>query len=564
MPSAQGLSDRKRAGRKAASRAQTRYEKRLTQSWQYGLDITNSGGGGLGLSNGAYRADSLQDSKQPVDNSQPGVTGLRVRISTLPGTVKFRVRGNTLNRKPNPDLERGVIRKLSRQALNRHLTHLRELEARGFSPEWMITLTYPGNWAEVLQDNALPHIWTIRRAWARLEELRAQATKVHEALRYNPNAFSLLLYLKEEMNAQRLIVREAVIQCRSIGPDGRKVKAHFNAFLKRFDRTHGTRAESVHGTYCQALQASLKLIQSRIYPDVKVRKQQAKVISEHGTYCNAVRAMQSVVDDIRYLERKGIAIKIRQTPTGAWQVALSEYFEVVVTLYRATWWLEFQRRGAPHIHVVFFDTAAGEINWDKVKNWAGHSWSATVAGLRSARHYSPHHNPRLQKVLTEYDQWREFWPKAAADGILADTLHEMGLDHNIFNHVRAGTRVEKMRKRHWGYAAKEAAKYQSKKYQATVPKNYQNVGRWWGYRKHQREKPQHLYVNIYQGPEQLKKNLLDPIKNAVETLPKGCYRFKKKLHRFLEAVSRGEDYGYITIWGQAAVEATVRSLKKYR
>jgi len=560
MPSSQGAVAKRQAGLEALFHTQQRYEKRLTQSWQYGLDIENAPAGGVGLSNGAYRADSLQDSKQPVDNSQANHPGLRVRISTLPGTVQFRVRGNSLNRKPNPDAERGVIRKLSRQALSRHLTHLRELEARGFYPEWMITLTYPGNWAEVLQDDALPHIWTIRRAWARLEELRAQARKVREAIRYNPNAFSLLLHLKEEMQNQRLIVREAVIQCRSIGPDGRKVKAHFSAFLKRFDRTHGIRVDSVHRTYCQALRASLALIQSGVYPDVKVRKQQAKVLSEHDSYCQAVRAAQNVVDEIRYLERKGIAIKLRRAPTGLWQVILSEYFEVVVTLYRATWWLEFQRRGAPHIHVVFFDTASGEINWDEVKAWAGHSWAATVAGLRSARHYSPHHNPRLQKLLAEYDQWREFWPKAAADGILADALHEMGLDFNIFNHVRAGTRVEEMREKHWGYAAKEAAKYQSKKYQATVPRNYQNVGRWWGYRKYQREKPQHLYVNVYESQEQLKKNLLDPIKNAVGTLPKGCHRFKQKLYRFLEAVSKGEDYGYITIWGQAAVNATLGSL----
>lgn len=92
------------------------------------------------------------------------------------------------------------------------------------------------------------------------------------------------------------------------------------------------------------------------------------------------------------------------------------------------WFLEFQKRGAPHIHIL-------------------------VRGMRVHR--------ATQNWLSET------WYKICATG---DILH-----------LRAGTRLELIRKpdgaRHY------AVKYAHKTYQKKVPKRYRNVGRFWGHSK---------------------------------------------------------------------------------
>ncbi len=135
-------------------------------------------------------------------------------------------------------------------------------------------------------------------------------------------------------------------------------------------------------------------------------------------------------------------------------------------------------------------------------------------------------------------------------------MEALGLDWGVFQHVRAGTRLEVMRKDHWGYAAKEASKYASKKYQAQVPKNYRNVGRWWGYHKYQRAAK--YWVNLpLEKPEDIEDLIVRPLEAASNTLPPGCFRFKQKLERFFKAARQGEPYGYITVWGQPAVDAAL-------
>ena len=53
------------------------------------------------------------------------------------------------------------------------------------------------------------------------------------------------------------------------------------------------------------------------------------------------------------------------------------------------------------------------------------------------------------------------------------------------------------------------------------------------------------------------EDIIKPLEAAAATLPPGCFRFKQKLKRFLEAARNGEPYGYITVWGQAAVDAAL-------
>lgn len=496
------------AALEALQNSQLRYDRQLTRSWEYEKNITREPVDKLGLSNGSYRAGNVQHGKQPVDNSP----GLRAIILSRPGTLKIKVRGS-VNQRPRLDADRGIITQLTRQALSRHLVHLRELEAR-WPSDYLITLTYPGNWVAALSDTSGP-VREIKEHWARLESLR-QKTKAarREIIRdpSNTQADWLLSYLITEMRECRRQVKKTVIECRKLGPDGKKVKSHFNAFMKRFDRKFGTQILETHKCFGAAHQAAKQWRDIGVYVDVKVRRSDDK--------------------------------------SGHWQV--------YAVLYRLTYWLEFQRRGAPHLHMIFFDTRG--LNWLAIKEWAGQAWAATVAGLRSVSRYLPSNNSRLKQALEDYDKLRELWGKQGADELFRGQIEAAGLDWGIYNHLRAGTRVEVMRKRTFAYAAKEASKYNSKKYQSRVPKSFRNVGRWWGYRKYKPETQIKIVLDVWESQEHLEQTLLAPLGQALAAMPPGCHRFRKKMERFVQAVRNHEDYGYVTIWGEKPRQAYLDAL----
>lgn len=89
------------------------------------------------------------------------------------------------------------------------------------------------------------------------------------------------------------------------------------------------------------------------------------------------------------------------------------------------WFMEFQRRGAPHFHIF---TSGGELL-------------------------------KMKTAVSEH------WYKIVDSG---DTKH-----------LKAGTRVEKLRRA--DAAGRYAAKYAGKPHQKKVPQGYQDVGRWWGH-----------------------------------------------------------------------------------
>jgi hypothetical protein len=424
------------------------------------------------------------------------------------------MRGNLTPNPPNPDAKRGEITRLSRAALNRLTARTRELEALGYRPDYLLTLTYPGNWRGALAGaDAQEALAQFREHWARMEDLRAQLAKARKDAQYNPHNDWVLTYLRDEYKATKAQAKKTLWKLRALGPDGRKLKEHKNALLKRLDRKFGTQTLSVHRCYGAALRAAQEAEASSRFVTVKVR------ISDRE---------------------------------GPWR------WEVVGVLYRVFWWLEFQKRGAPHLHLILFDVREG-FDWEGMRAWVGEAWAAVVAGRRSVADHSPAHNPRLRRLLDGYDQERELWGKALADAWLRRSVEALGLDWGIFNHVRAGTRMETMRKDHWGYAAKEAAKYASKKYQAQVPKNYRNVGRWWGHRNYRAHAKVWVNVPINEA-KSIEDIIIKPLQAATSTLPPGCYRFKQKVDRFMEAARNGEPYGYITVWGQAAVDAALEAL----
>ncbi|WP_462273673.1 rolling circle replication-associated protein [Methanohalophilus sp.] len=92
------------------------------------------------------------------------------------------------------------------------------------------------------------------------------------------------------------------------------------------------------------------------------------------------------------------------------------------------WFLEFQKRGAPHFHVL---TRGIQITKER-KEWVSKRWYAIV-GSKDERH------------------------------------------------LRAGTRTESVRKKDG--AKRYAVKYAYKMKQKRVPEGYRNVGRFWGHSK---------------------------------------------------------------------------------
>lgn len=499
---------------------QQQYDHRLTQSWHLDNNVTLEepidARVGLGLSNGAYHAGHVLNDIPPVDNKnitnpQVGISGLKAWFEVLPGTLWAKVRGNVSPRPINPDAKRGEISKLTRSSLNRLTACTRELEALEYKPGYLLTLTYPGNWRGALASAEAQDTATrFRVHWQRIEDLRSKLSRAREALRYNRTGNWVLQYLLDEYKNEKFEAKKLLATLRTLGPDGKKVKEHKNAFLKRFERAFGTQVISVHRCYAQALKTAKEMEESNRFVAVKVRISDRK-------------------------------------DTWRW--------ETVGVLYRAFWWMEFQKRGAPHLHMIFFDVREG-IDWQKVRLWAGYSWAGVVAGIRSAKCHDPAHNSKLKTLLENYDHERDLWGKDVADTELRRGVTALGLDWQIFQHVRAGTNLEKMRKGHWGYAAKEASKYTSKKYQSKIPKNYKNVGRWWGYSKYQRATKYWFNVPI-QDVRGIEELVIKPLQAATSTLPPGCFRFKQKIERFFEAARNQEPYGYITVWGHAAVEAAL-------
>ena len=99
--------------------------------------------------------------------------------------------------------------------------------------------------------------------------------------------------------------------------------------------------------------------------------------------------------------------------------------------WAALWFLEFQERGAPHVHLIVFDCVIDGKKRAALRSWSGRAW-ADICG-----------NP---------------------------SPHERG------KHQRAGTQIAKMKKKHFGYAMKYASKMQQK----AVPEGFHGVGRFWG------------------------------------------------------------------------------------
>lgn len=133
------------------------------------------------------------------------------------------------------------------------------------------------------------------------------------------------------------------------------------------------------------------------------------------------------------------------------------------------WFLEFQRRGAPHLH-----------------------------------------------VLTDVLPWS--WEQLGRERFFISATWYAIVDSGDINHLYAGTRFERLRKADGG--KRYAVSYARKPHQKIVPRDYWNVGRFWGYSPGVKPKP---IITIPLNERELRQVLEDWEYLPMGDLPKVLY-----------------------------------------
>lgn len=184
-----------------------------------------------------------------------------------------------------------------------------------------------------------------------------------------------------------------------------------------------------------------------------------------------------------------------------------------VTSWSALWFLEFQRRGAPHLHLMLFACKLPEPTRRALRNWCGSAWSSVVG------------NP--------------------------DRL-ELG------KHRRAGTQVARMKCKHFGYAVKYATKTEQKE----VPHYFRDVGRFWGCWNYSSPEPLVLELDFSRLNKEevlwVQKLLLLAIAPSLADSRSRVFA-GNKLNKSMDALADGLKHKFgFTVFGSAGGEA-VRS-----
>jgi len=185
----------------------------------------------------------------------------------------------------------------------------------------------------------------------------------------------------------------------------------------------------------------------------------------------------------------------------AWRARLSRYLlPLGVGDWAALWFLEFQARGAPHVHAIFWGPGLRGLDLAAFQTWASTSWADVVG----------HADP-----------------------------HERG------KHERAGTRVELMRRDHFGYATKYANKMQQKR----VPDGFRNVGRFWGFWRYRAVQPA-IWVELLDLA-----HVERVVRRVAATSPSAEFG-AKLVQRFAQAAPRSDTFS-ATVYGTEAVWAAI-------
>lgn len=176
-----------------------------------------------------------------------------------------------------------------------------------------------------------------------------------------------------------------------------------------------------------------------------------------------------------------------------------------VAEWSGLWFCEFQARGAPHLHVLLWGSSLGKLDGDGFAEWSSASWTDVVG----------------HPVEAEREK-----------------------------HRRAGTRVERVRCGHFGYAVKYASKMEQKR----VPDGFRNVGRFWGVWRGASPKPVTWSARMsYEESAQM-------VRALAGTLPPEAERFAVRVQERFNLVSRVGDTFTATVYGRGAVELVLASV----
>lgn len=168
------------------------------------------------------------------------------------------------------------------------------------------------------------------------------------------------------------------------------------------------------------------------------------------------------------------------------------------------WFLEFQKREAPHLHLILWGGRTRQLNITDMRLEFARAWSEIV-----------NHSDENERE----------------------------------KHLRAGTSLDWMRKGHFGYAAKYASKMEQKE----VPSYFKNVGRFWGLFGCSRPKP--IETIDYLTRDELIAIKERLIVNLREVAPRFTERIIKFVNNRLDITDR---FGF-TFFGYAVGDVNMRS-----
>jgi hypothetical protein len=186
-----------------------------------------------------------------------------------------------------------------------------------------------------------------------------------------------------------------------------------------------------------------------------------------------------------------------------------------VLCWSALWWLEFQARGAPHVHITFFNCKISRETRERLRKWVGRAWATAVE------------NP------SKLEQQKN---------------------------INAGTKIEKMRKKHFGYAAKYASKMQQKE----VPEEFEDVGRFWGFWNYKPATPPEINLDVSRGNAENLSFVGKMFYDALESVrPFASPQwFLNMQNRILTALFKGIQYSFgFSIYGSGATKCVLSALE---
>lgn len=184
--------------------------------------------------------------------------------------------------------------------------------------------------------------------------------------------------------------------------------------------------------------------------------------------------------------------------------------KLMIDDWSALWFLEFQKRGAPHIHLMIFNCDIPVYKRVSLREWLGLAWAEIVG------------NP---------------------------------IEEEFNKHVKAGTKIEKMRKRHFGYAMKYASKMEQKQ----VPSEFKKVGRFWGVWNVKMEPPIEIDLdfNRFQGGDV--EHVASMVFDALSEVVLHSEHFvSTRWRRFYDMIQNGLKHKFgFTVYGEDATKLVV-------